>query len=144
MLVKSSHNDPRGSLQYAKYINENCIIDTNSINALWENALISKPAEPIWLTRANEEYRSLWENASETEKNNLKYAADFMIFESQMDIDTFWENSGLKTKEEKRKLNESYINSIPKVSITKETNELPYSRDFINNIGKELERMNFK
>lgn len=128
----------------AKYINENCIIDTNSINALWENALISKPAEPIWLTRANEEYRSLWENASETEKNNLKYAADFMIFESQMDIDTFWENSGLKTKEEKRKLNESYINSIPKVSITKETNELPYSRDFINNIGKELERMNFK
>lgn len=128
----------------AKYINENCIIDTNSINALWENALISKPAEPIWLTRANEEYRSLWENASEIEKNNLKYAADFMIFESQMDIDTFWENSGLKTKEEKRKLNESYINSIPKVSITKETNELPYSRDFINNIGKELERMNFK
>ena len=128
----------------AKYINENCIMDTNSINALWENALISKPAEPVWLSRANEEYRSLYENASEEEKNNLKYAADFMIFESQMDIDTFWKNSGLKSKEERRILNESFINSVPKVNIVKESNELPYSSEFINNIGKELERMNFK
>lgn len=128
----------------ANYINENCIIDTNSINALWENALVSKPAEPIWLSRANEEYRSLYENASEVEKNNLKYAADFMIFESQMDIDTFWKNSGLKSKEERRILNESFISSIPKVNVVRESNELPYSSEFINNIGKELERMNFK
>ena len=128
----------------ANYINENCIIDTNSINALWENALISKSTEPIWLSRANEEYRSLYENASEVEKNNLKYAADFMIFESQMDIDTFWKNSGLKSKEERRILNESFINSIPKVNTVRESNELPYSSEFINNIGKELERMNFK
>ena len=120
----------------ANYINENCIMDTNSINALWENALISKPAEPIWLSRANEEYRSLYENASEVEKNNLKYAADFMIFESQMDIDTFWENSGLKSKEEMRILNESFINSTPKINNVVESNELPYSMDFINNIGK--------
>lgn len=128
----------------ANYINENCIIDSNSINALWENALVSKPAEPIWLSRANEEYRSLYENASEVEKNNLKYAADFMIFESQMDIDTFWKNSGLKSKEERRLLNESFINSVPKINNVVESNELPYSIEFINNIGKELERMNFK
>lgn len=128
----------------AKYINENCIMDTNSINSLWENALAPKPAEPIWLVRANEEYRSLYENASESEKNNLKYAADFMIFESQMDVDTFWENSGLKTKQEQKILNESFVNSIPKINTNVESNELPYSQDFINNIGKELERMNFK
>jgi hypothetical protein len=128
----------------ANYINENCIIDSNSINALWENALVSKPAEPIWLSRANEEYRLLYENASEVEKNNLKYAADFMIFESQMDIDTFWKNSGLKSKEERRLLNESFINSVPKINNVVESNELPYSIEFINNIGKELERMNFK
>jgi hypothetical protein len=128
----------------AKYINENCIMDTNSINSLWENALAPKPAEPIWLVRANEEYRSLYENASESEKNNLKYAADFMIFESQMDVDTFWENSGLKTKQEQKILNESFVNSIPKINNNVESNELPYSQDFINNIGKELERMNFK
>lgn len=128
----------------AKYINENCIMDTNSINSLWENALAPKPAEPIWLVKANEEYRSLYENASESEKNNLKYAADFMIFESQMDVDTFWENSGLKTKQEQKILNESFVNSIPKINNNVESNELPYSQDFINNIGKELERMNFK
>ena len=128
----------------AKYINENCIMDTNSINSLWENALVPKSAEPIWLVRANEEYRSLYENASESEKNNLKYAADFMIFESQMDVDTFWENSGLKTKQEQKILNESFVNSIPKINNNVESNELPYSQDFINNIGKELERMNFK
>lgn len=128
----------------AEYINENCIMDTNSINALWENALIPKPQEPIWLVRANEKYRTLYENASELEKNNLKYAAEFMIFESQYDIDSFWEKSGLKDKEEQRILNESFVNSLPKVNKINESEELPYSADFIKNIGNHLEMLNSK
>lgn len=128
----------------ANYINENCIKDTDSINALWENALISKKDEPIWLKRANEDYRKLYENASEVDKNNLKYIADFMIFESQMDIDTFWEKSGLKSKEEIKALNESFINSIPKTNTVNESVELPYSVDFIKNVGKHLESLNQK
>lgn len=128
----------------AEYINENCIMDTNSINALWENALAPKPQEPIWLVRANEKYRTLYENASELEKNNLKYAAEFMIFESQYDIDSFWEKSGLKDKEEQRMLNESFVNSLPKVNKINESQELPYSLDFIKNIGNHLEMLNSK
>lgn len=128
----------------AEYINENCIMDTNSINSLWENALAPKPQEPIWLVRANEKYRNLYENASEQEKNNLKYAAEFMIFESQYDIDTFWEKSGLKDKEEQKMLNESFINSLPKINKVNESQELPYGDDFVKSIGKHLEMLNSK
>ena len=128
----------------AEYINENCIMDTNSINSLWENALAPKPQEPIWLVRANEKYRTLYENASEQEKNNLKYAAEFMIFESQYDIDTFWEKSGLKDKEEQKMLNESFINSLPKINKVNESQELPYGEDFVKSIGKHLEMLNSK
>lgn len=128
----------------AEYINENCIMDTNSINSLWENALAPKPQEPIWLVRANEKYRTLYENASEQEKNNLKYAAEFMIFESQYDIDTFWEKSGLKDKEEQKMLNESFINSLPKITKVNESQELPYGEDFVKSIGKHLEMLNSK
>ena len=128
----------------SNYINENCIKDTESINNLWENAITSKEKEPIWLERASSEYRKMYENASEIEKNNLKYIADFMVFESQMDIDTFWEKSGLKSKEDIKMLNESFINSLPKVTTINESVELPYSVDFINNVGKHLEKLNQK
>lgn len=128
----------------SNYINENCIKDTESINNLWENAITSKEKEPIWLERASSEYRKMYENASEIEKNNLKYIADFMVFESQMDIDTFWEKSGLKSKEDIKMLNESFINSLPKVTTINESVELPYSKDFINNVGKHLENLNQK
>ena len=128
----------------AEYINENCIMDTNSINSLWENALAPKPQEPIWLVKANEKYRTLYENASEVEKNNLKFAAEFMIFESQLDVDTFWEKSGLKDKEEKRMLNEAYLNSLPKVNKVVESETLPYGKEFIESIGNHLEMLNSK
>ena len=128
----------------AEYINENCIMDTNSINSLWENALAPKPQEPIWLVKANEKYRRLYENASEVEKNNLKFAAEFMIFESQLDVDTFWEKSGLKDKEEQRMLNEAYLNSLPKVNKVVESETLPYSKEFIESIGNHLEMLNSK
>ena len=119
-------------------------MDTNSINSLWENALAPKPQEPIWLVRANEKYRTLYENASEQEKNNLKYAAEFMIFESQYDIDTFWEKSGLKDKEEQKMINESFINSLPKINKVNESQELPYGEEFVKSIGKHLEMLNSK
>lgn len=128
----------------AEYINENCIMDTNSINSLWENALAPKPQEPIWLVKANEKYRTLYENASEVEKNNLKFAAEFMIFESQLDVDTFWEKSGLKDKEEQRMLNEAYLNSLPKVNKVVESETLPYGKEFIESIGNHLEMLNSK
>lgn len=143
-FVKFDNLDWEQKDKVANYINENCIMDTNSINSLWENALISKPQEPIWLVKASEKYRKLYENASELEKNNLNYIANFMIFESQLDVDTFWEKSGLKDKEEERLLNESFINSLPKVNKINEKEELPYGAEYVKNVTKHLEMLNSK
>lgn len=143
-FAKFNNLDWEQKEKVAKYINENCIIDTNSINSLWEKALISKPEEPIWLTKASEKYRKLYESASQKEKDNLNYIANFMVFESQMDIDTFWEKSGLKDEEEKKILNEKFLNSIPIFNKINESEELPYSKDFIESVGRHLENLNSK
>ena len=67
-----------------------------------------------------------------------------MIFESQLDVDTFWEKSGLKDKEEQRMLNEAYLNSLPKVNKVVESETLPYGKEFIESIGNHLEMLNSK
>lgn len=118
----------------AKYLVEKCIIGTDAINRSWEDVLISKTnEEPIWLKNASTEYRELYEKASEQERNNLAKCAEYLIFESQYDIDMFWKNSNLKAKSEYQKLNESLDRIMPKIDMTPK-NELPYGQDFVNEI----------
>ena len=121
----------------AEYLVENCIIGADAVNRMWENVLLSKTNdEPIWLKNAPAEYRELYEKASEQEKRNLASCADYLIFESQYDIDTFWQNSNLKAKSEYQKLNESLNRMVPDIDLTPK-NELPYGTDLINEIMKQ-------
>lgn len=118
----------------AEYLVENCVIGTDAVNRMWENVLISKTnEEPIWLKNAPAEYRELYEKASEQEKKNLATCADYLIFESQYDVDMFWQNSNLKAKSEYQKLNESLNRMTPNIDFAPK-NELPYGTDFINEI----------
>lgn len=118
----------------ANYLVEQCIVGSDAINRSWEDVLLEKTnEEPIWLKNASAEYRELYENASEQEKLNLARCADYLVFESQYDIDEFWKNSNLKAKSEYQKLNESLNKLVPNIDMTPK-NELPYSQDFINEI----------
>lgn len=118
----------------ANYLVEQCIVGSDAINRSWEDVLLEKTnEEPIWLKNASAEYRELYENASEQEKLNLARCADYLVFESQYDIDEFWKNSNLKAKSEYQKLNESLNKLAPNIDMTPK-NELPYSQDFINEI----------
>lgn len=118
----------------ANYLVEQCIVGSDAINRSWEDVLLEKTnEEPIWLKNASAEYRELYENASEQEKLNLARCADYLVFESQYDIDEFWKNSNLKAKLEYQKLNESLNKLVPNIDMTPK-NELPYSQDFINEI----------
>lgn len=118
----------------ANYLVEQCIVGSDAINRSWEDVLLEKTnEEPIWLKNASAEYRELYENASEQEKLSLARCADYLVFESQYDIDEFWKNSNLKAKSEYQKLNESLNKLVPNIDMTPK-NELPYSQDFINEI----------
>lgn len=118
----------------AEYLVENCVIGADAVNRMWENVLMSKTnEEPIWLKNAPTEYRELYEKASEQEKKNLATCADYLIFESQYDVDIFWQNSNLKAKSEYQKLNESLNRMTPNIDFAPK-NELPYGTDFINEI----------
>lgn len=126
----------------ANFVNENCVVNVDTLNRIWDNPLRKNVEdEPIWLKNASNEYRNLYEQASETEKANLARTAEYLIFESQYDIDTFWQNSRLKDTIEQHRLNEQFINSVPKV-VNNTSAELPYSMEFIKNVTNYIENLN--
>lgn len=126
----------------ANFVNENCVVNVDTLNRIWDNPLRKNVEdEPIWLKNASNEYRNLYEQASETEKANLARTAEYLIFESQYDIDTFWQNSRLKDTIEQHRLNEQFINSVPKV-VNNTSAELPYSTEFIKNVTNYIENLN--
>ena len=120
----------------AQYIVEKCITGSDNINRLWENALVNESYdEPIWLKNASQEYRELYEAASEKERENLANCANYLIFESQYDVDVFWANSRLKEKAEMHKLNESLRSITPVARKTEST--LPYDSKFVEEITRQ-------
>jgi hypothetical protein len=115
------------------YLKENQITDPATISRMWKNGLNEHVnEEPVWLRRADAEYRKLYEEASDVEKYNLQESAKFFVFESQKDIDTFWFNSGLKSKKERQIIAEAYKQSSPITPQRNIQNALPYSMDDVN------------
>ena len=116
-----------------KYLKENQIVDPVTIARMWKNGLNeSVETEPVWLRRADAEYRKLYEEATDIEKYNLQESAKYFIFETQRDIDTFWLNSGLKSKKERQIIAEAYRQSAPITPQRNVQSSLPYSMDEVN------------
>ena len=115
------------------YLHDNGMYDAESINESWKKGIDYVNETPVWLKYAPEKYKALYEAASSAVKESLKNMADYILFENQYDVNVFWENSGLQEAEERRLVNESFVNTLPKVVAPVETN-LPYSQDFINKI----------
>lgn len=128
----------------SRWLNENQVWTPDAVNALWEGALTETVDDaPVWLKNAPDNYRRLYESASDLQKKNLQICAKYCVFESQRDIDNFWENSGLMRAEEARLMNEAYVNSLPKITDNSSADAgLPYSSDYIKLVGEAADGYN--
>lgn len=116
------------------YLRDNNITDKNAINENWKNGVDYVAKTPVWLKYAPENYKALYEAASPSVKKSIETTASYLLFENQQDVNSFWENSGLQEVEERRVLNESFVNTLPKVTAQPQETSLPYSRAYIDQI----------
>ena len=115
-----------------------------SINENWQNGIEYAPETPVWLKFAPSNYKALYEQASQTVKDHLAISAKYFVFESQHDVNIFWENSGLVEQNARRVLNESFVNALPKVAPVEQKTSLPYGNDFIKQVAEMASEYNRK
>ena len=113
------------------YLQDHKMFDIESVNENWKKGIDYNNEEEVWLKYAPQNYKQLYENASDAIKESIRTTASFMLFENQYDVNNFWENTGLAYHESRNVLNENFINNMPKIVIEPEQNTLPYSNDFI-------------
>lgn len=126
------------------FLQDNNFATAKSINENWQNGVEYTPETPAWLKYAPANYKALYEAASQTVKDNLATSAKYFIFESQRDINVFWENSGLMEQNARRVLNESFANALPKVAPVERQTSLPYGNDFIKQVAEMASEYNRK
>lgn len=117
-----------------EYLRDNNFTDGKSINENWKNGVNYTAETSVWLKYAPDNYKNLYESASSTIKKSIETTASYLIFENQQDINSFWENSGLQAVEERKLLNESFVNTLPKVTQQVQEVNLPYSKAYIDQI----------
>lgn len=116
------------------YLQDTKKFTPQQINESWKDGIGYTPSEPVWLKYAPAEYRAMYESADQATRDALSATAEFVLFENQRDVNAFWENSGLKNRQERRMLNESFLNSMPKVAAAPKEEPLPYGKSFIEQI----------
>ena len=126
------------------YLRDNNFADKKSINENWKNGVNYVAETPVWLKYAPEHYKSLYEAASDTVKKSIATTASYLLFENQYDINSFWENSGLASANERKLLNESFVNVLPKVAPVDKESNLPYSNEYIKQIADMASEYNKK
>lgn len=116
------------------YLQDRGIYAPKMINEMWKNGIDYNAAEPVWLKYAPSKYKSLYNEAPQMVKESLANTAEYLIFESQRDVNLFWENSGLETKAETIKRNKAFTDNLPKINESVRTNNtnLPYGVNLIN------------
>lgn len=126
------------------YLRDNNFADKKSINENWKNGVNYVAETPVWLKYAPENYKALYEAASDTVKKSIATTASYLLFENQYDINSFWENSGLASANERKLLNESFVNVLPKVAPADKETTLPYSNEYIKQIADMASEYNKK
>ena len=117
------------------YLRDNEIVGNAAINENWKAGLDYVASEPAWLKYAPAYYKGLYESAPADVKKSIKYTAEFVLFESQDDINNFWYNSGLVSSSERNVINEQFVNNMPKIAEINESTNLPYGKNFIDMIA---------
>ena len=116
------------------YLQDHGIFAPKMINEMWKNGIDYNTEEPVWLKYAPANYKALYNEAPQAVKESLKNTANYLLFESQRDINVFWENSGLEAKAENHRRNVEFTNSLPKIneSAAPKNSGLPYGMNLIN------------
>jgi hypothetical protein len=71
--------------------------DSDTIMRLWENSLVSKITEPLWLELAPKSYREVYDAAPEAVKEQIAAKAEFFVLENAYAVENFWQQTGLKS-----------------------------------------------
>lgn len=117
------------------YLSDNNFATASQINENWSKGIDYVSPEPVWLKHAPETYKSLYEQAEPQVKQSIANMASYMIFENMNDVVNFWDNSGLAERNERKLINESFVNNMPKIANQQEQTSLPYSNEFIKQIA---------
>lgn len=121
----------------AKEMSKMPTTDANVIQRIWESAIAKNVSdEPMWLSAAPAQYKSLYENASEAVKSSINARAEFFNLNTQYQIDDFWQKSGL-IQRPNIVLNES-VSAKP----VNNTAVSEVSDNFINQVGLAMQRYN--
>jgi len=119
----------------AAYLRNSGFCTPDQVNENWKAGINYE--EETWLKYAPESYRKLYESQPQSVKDSIRNTASYFLFENQYDVNHFWENTGLMESNERRILNEKFINNTPKLNESMNengNNGLPYSKEFIQMI----------
>ena len=116
------------------YLQDRGIYAPKMINEMWKNGIDYNAAEPVWLKYAPAKYKSLYNEAPQMVKESLANTAEYLVFESQRDVNLFWENSGLETRTETMKRHKASTHHLPTPTQSANPNNttLPYGMNLIN------------
>ena len=118
------------------YLQDNRMVNPESVNENWNRGISYNPETEVWLKYAPDNYKKLYESASEDVRNRIKTMASYLLFENQFDVNRFWQDTGLSVSEERNILNENFVNTMPKIVQQPDTNQLPYGKDFIDAVTR--------
>ena len=128
---------PNQKKKCMKYIVDHNIFDIKSINEHWDTPLnAEKRVLKNWLRLADPKDIELYTKASIQEQDAIENMARYMVLETKQDVDEFWENTGLRTREAKRLMNEEFVKRYkvqqkPNAQTTNESANLGYNMDYI-------------
>lgn len=101
---------PNQKKKCMKYIVEHNIYTIKDINEQWDTPLnAERRVLKNWLRLADPHDIELYTKASIQEQDAIENMARYMVLETKQDVDEFWENTGLRTREAQRLMNEEFV-----------------------------------
>lgn len=124
----------------ASFIYENCITDLISINESWEIPLKARVINSKkWMTLASDEDKALFNEAPKEVQESITESAKFFDIRTKADVEEFWANTGLRQAKARQIMNESFVENYKEMfNPINEENELPYTQEYIDAIGKMM------
>ena len=131
---------PNQKKKCSNFIDEHQIYDIKLINELWMTPLQQeKKVQQNWLKLASQEDIDLYVAAPKEVQDAIEESAKYVILETQDEVDEFWQRTGLRQIEARRRMNEQFVknyktsNSSPydKNMNDENSNPLGYDIDFI-------------
>ena len=130
---------PNQKKKCMKYVVEHNIFTIKDINEQWDTPLnAERRVLKNWLRLADPKDIELYTKASLQEQDAIENMARYMVLETKQDVDEFWENTGLRTREAQRLMNEEFVKryKVQQKPIMKQVQEsehpLGYHIDYVS------------